>query len=1098
MTAAMTACRRPKAARQAAGSPSCSSRRRRSHSQTELAGCSPTTASTVTQATLSRDLEELGAVEAARVRRRAGLRRRRRGRAGRVRARSADATADRGWPGCRRAAGQRRGQRQPRRRCARRPAARTSSPPRSTAAGLPDVLGTIAGDDTVLLVTRDPTRRRARSPTASRRAGRALTRPQPATPTTEGAHSVTERVVLAYSGGLDTSVAIGWIAAETGAEVIAVAADVGQGGEDMDVIRQRALDCGAVESIVVDAKRRVRRRVLPAGAARPTRSTWTATRWSRRCPGRSSSSTWSPPRASTAPTMVAHGCTGKGNDQVRFEVGIGALAPDLRCIAPVRDSGMTRDKAIAFAEERNLPIDVTKSSPYSIDQNVWGRAVETGFLEDVWNAPIEDVYSYTQDPAVAARRPTRSSSPSTTACRSRSTASRSPCSRRSSELNARAGAQGVGRLDMVEDRLVGIKSREVYEAPGAHRADHRAPGAGEPHRRAGPAPGSSAASSSAGPSWSTTACGSRRCKRALDAFVDEAQRARHRRHPDDAARRPRGRHRPPQRRARSTTTTSRPTTPSDTFDQSLAKGFVELWGLPSRIAAAARPAAGGEPATQRPEPRRADPAVGRPVRRRPGRGAGRAVGVASTSTGGWRPYDLPARGRTPGCCTGPGCSTTTSSAGMLGGAGRARPPTSRPARSARRVDDEDVHTALERGLLERVGAARRQAARRPLAATTRSPPTCGCTCATHARDVAGRLARPRRTRWSAQAEAHLGRRHARHDPPAARPAGAASPTTCWPTCRRFARDVDRLRDWDARAAVSPATAPARWPARRCRWTPSRSPPNSASPAPPPTRSTRVARPRLRRRVPLRRRDDRRRTCRGSARRSCSGPRTEFSLGHARRRLLHRLVDHAAEEEPGRRRARPRQGRPADRQPDRRCWPRSRACRWPTTATCRRTRSRCSTRSTRCALLLPALTGMIATMRFDTERLEAARAGGLRAGDRRRRVAGAARGAVPRRPRDRRRRGRRLRARPASSSTTSPTTTLAAISPAPDAGRPRGAHRARRAGRPARRPGARRPRGSPSSWPGCGSASGSSGAGRRRPRWPGSCELSCERCPVRAG
>ena len=99
-------------------------------------------------------------------------------------------------------------------------------------------------------------------------------------------------------------------------------------------------------------------------------------------------------------TAVRHGCTGKGNDQVRFEVGLGALAPELKVIAPVRDYAWTRDKAIAFAEDKGLPIDVTKKSPYSIDQNVWGRAVETGFLEDIWNAPIEDVYAYTADPAV--------------------------------------------------------------------------------------------------------------------------------------------------------------------------------------------------------------------------------------------------------------------------------------------------------------------------------------------------------------------------------------------------------------------------------------------------------------------------------------------------------------------------------------------------------------------------------------------------------------------------------------------------------------------------------------------------------------------------
>jgi argininosuccinate synthase len=164
--------------------------------------------------------------------------------------------------------------------------------------------------------------------------------------------------------------------------------------------------------------------------------------------------------------MVGHGCTGKGNDQVRFEVGIGALAPDLQVLAPVRDSGMTRDKAIAFAEERNMPIDVNKKSPYSIDQNVWGRAVETGFLEDVWNGPIEDIYSYTQNPATPR-------DPDEVVITFASGAPVAIDGRKVSmleaivELNQRAGAQGVGRLDMVEDRLVGIKSREVYEAPGA-------------------------------------------------------------------------------------------------------------------------------------------------------------------------------------------------------------------------------------------------------------------------------------------------------------------------------------------------------------------------------------------------------------------------------------------------------------------------------------------------------------------------------------------------------------------------------------------------------------------------------------------------------
>ena len=166
-------------------------------------------------------------------------------------------------------------------------------------------------------------------------------------------------------------------------------------------------------------------------------------------------------------TTVAHGCTGKGNDQVRFEVGIGALAPDLKVIAPVRDYAWTREKAIAWAEERNLPIDVTKKSPYSVDQNVWGRAVETGFLEDIWNAPDRGRLLLHRRTRPSRVTPTRWSSPSTRASRSPSTARPSRCCRPIQQLNRRAGAQGVGRLDIVEDRLVGIKSREVYEAPGA-------------------------------------------------------------------------------------------------------------------------------------------------------------------------------------------------------------------------------------------------------------------------------------------------------------------------------------------------------------------------------------------------------------------------------------------------------------------------------------------------------------------------------------------------------------------------------------------------------------------------------------------------------
>jgi argininosuccinate synthase len=165
-------------------------------------------------------------------------------------------------------------------------------------------------------------------------------------------------------------------------------------------------------------------------------------------------------------TTVAHGCTGKGNDQVRFEVGIGALAPDLKVVAPVRDYAWTREKAILWAEERHLPIDVNKRSPYSIDQNVWGRAVETGFLEDIWHAPIEDVYAYTANPAEP-REPDELVITFDKGVPVAIDGESVSVLQAITELNRRAGAQGVGRLDMVEDRLVGIKSREVYEAPGA-------------------------------------------------------------------------------------------------------------------------------------------------------------------------------------------------------------------------------------------------------------------------------------------------------------------------------------------------------------------------------------------------------------------------------------------------------------------------------------------------------------------------------------------------------------------------------------------------------------------------------------------------------
>ncbi|MEN3265805.1 argininosuccinate synthase [Pseudonocardia sp.] len=392
---------------------------------------------------------------------------------------------------------------------------------------------------------------------------------------------MTDRVVLAYSGGLDTSVGIGWIAEETGAEVVAVAVDVGQGGEDIEEIRKRALACGAVDAVVADARDEyadqyclpalqvnalyMDRYPLVSALSRPliVKHLVKAAKYH-------------------GATTVAHGCTGKGNDQVRFEVGIQALAPELQVIAPVRDFAWTREKAIRYAEERNLPIDVTKKSPYSIDQNVWGRAVETGFLEDIWNGPIEDVYSYTQNPAEprdADEVVVRFEKGVPVALDGR------PVSvlQAIQELNRRAGAQGIGRLDMVEDRLVGIKSREIYEAPGAialitaHQELENVTIERDLARF----------KRTVQQRWTELVYDGlwfSPLKHALDAFVAQTQE-----HVTGEVRMTlhAGRAVPTGRRSDASLYDFNLATydEGDVFDQSLAKGFVQLWGLPSKIAA---------------------------------------------------------------------------------------------------------------------------------------------------------------------------------------------------------------------------------------------------------------------------------------------------------------------------------------------------------------------------------------------------------------------------------------------------------------------------------------------------------------------------------
>ncbi|MFQ9338090.1 MAG: argininosuccinate synthase [Varibaculum sp.] len=274
-----------------------------------------------------------------------------------------------------------------------------------------------------------------------------------------------DRVVLAYSGGLDTSVAIGWIGEQTGKEVIACAVDVGQGGEDLEVIRQRALDCGAVDAYVADAKDEFAQEYcLPAIKANGLYMDQypLVSALSRPLICKHLVKVANKFGADT----VAHGCTGKGNDQVRFEVSLTSQNPEIKCISPVRDLALTRDVAIKYAEEHELPIETTKHNPFSIDQNVWGRAVETGYLEDLWNPPTKDVYVYTDDPAYPPipDQVVISFAEGVPVALDGQKMSPLEIIR---EMNRRAGAQGIGRLDMVEDRLVGIKSREIYEAPGA-------------------------------------------------------------------------------------------------------------------------------------------------------------------------------------------------------------------------------------------------------------------------------------------------------------------------------------------------------------------------------------------------------------------------------------------------------------------------------------------------------------------------------------------------------------------------------------------------------------------------------------------------------
>lgn len=272
-----------------------------------------------------------------------------------------------------------------------------------------------------------------------------------------------EKVILAYSGGLDTSVAITWLMKDY--DVVAVCMDVGE-GKDLDFIHDKALKVGAVESYVLDVKDEFAEEyVLPALQAHAY--------YEQKYP---LVSALSRPVISkklveiahkTGATTIAHGCTGKGNDQVRFEVAIAALDPELKVIAPVREWKWSREEEIEYAKANGVPVPADLDNPYSVDQNLWGRANECGVLENPWNQAPEDAFGITNSPEEAPDTPEfidiefKEGKPVAINGKEMKLADLIQ------EVNAIAGKHGVGRIDHVENRLVGIKSREIYECPGA-------------------------------------------------------------------------------------------------------------------------------------------------------------------------------------------------------------------------------------------------------------------------------------------------------------------------------------------------------------------------------------------------------------------------------------------------------------------------------------------------------------------------------------------------------------------------------------------------------------------------------------------------------
>jgi argininosuccinate synthase len=274
-----------------------------------------------------------------------------------------------------------------------------------------------------------------------------------------------EKIVLAYSGGLDTSVAIRWLIEDRGYDVVALTVDVGA-QPDFDLVEQRGLKAGALKVITRDVKdiflRDFAFPALRAGAVYENHYPL-ATALARPL----IAALLVQVAREEGANAVAHGCTGKGNDQVRFDVSITALAPDLTIVAPARETSWTRDEAIEIAEKHGIPIEAKKASPYSTDENLWGRSIEAGILEDPWTRPPEDVYQWTRSIKRAPDTPAEVEIEFEHGTPVALDGDRLDPVTLVTRLNALAGEHGIGRVDMVENRLVGIKSREIYEAPAA-------------------------------------------------------------------------------------------------------------------------------------------------------------------------------------------------------------------------------------------------------------------------------------------------------------------------------------------------------------------------------------------------------------------------------------------------------------------------------------------------------------------------------------------------------------------------------------------------------------------------------------------------------